>query len=977
MTLSQLMLVTLACLFSCLALLALTLYVWPGFWLRCLVRVGRGRALLALLALQPLRSLVCDRLLAVWLWDFERQQIILVGKGLSHLGYTVNKVVESVDAVLPIVHPDDHLRLNRIVRHFVHHHPEFTIECRLHRRLGRKPWVRLHGVSLLRGRKGRLRLAIGGVEDISERKVHVGTIAAMNEQLQQRLSQQQDQLRATEQARQDLVTRLRQVLDTVPVSICWKDVHGNYLGCNTQFARVAGLTSPDDIVGKTDYDFWWSAQVPEILQEDENVISAGQPLLDLEQQLTLPSQKSRRLRCSHVPLRDAHGECVGVLKTYQNVTRGYLLAQASDREQRLLQDVLDSTDAMISLVGRDFRFVRVNRLLESVVGMDRSRFVGKKVSDVFSGKLGERATAIVEHIIQTHQPVKEPYILKDQLGKVRHFLAYNNPLFDEQGNVDKVITVSMEITQLKHAQSALEEARAKAEAALQVKSQFLANMSHEIRTPMNAIIGLSQLALSTELSAKTEDYVQKIHYSAENLLGIVNDILDFSKIEAGKLGLNPKPFDLLQMIENLGSIMALKASRKRLAFRQTIEPNTPRFINGDALRLHQVLTNLIGNAVKFTREGHVHLAVRMSVDMGERQILRFMVEDTGVGLSEQQLGQLFQAFEQADAGVAREYGGTGLGLAISQRLVEMMGGDIRVKSEPGAGSVFEFTINVGRADAEAANQQLQASGDQPVDLRGAPVLLVEDNEINQQVALEMLAPLNLHIDTARNGAEAVAMVEQGNYALVLMDIQMPVMDGYTATEKLRERYSMEALPIVGLTANVLDEDRKRMLSVGMNDHIGKPIDRRALEQSLVRWLARPETEHETCCADGQTESAEPEMVEPGAAGAIDLAQGLARVRGRQDRLYSLLDSFFAQYGKAAEQFDALWTTRDWVQLAEQSHAVKGVAGNLAIPRVYQLCTQLQHQAETSQVAGCRTTIEQLRTALGDAAAEFERLKGLE
>jgi PAS domain S-box-containing protein len=545
---------------------------------------------------------------------------------------------------------------------------------------------------------------------------------------------------------------------------------------------------------------------------------------------------------------------------------------------RRLNDIIEFIPDATLIIDRDKKISAWNRALEEMTGIKKEAMLGKGDYEYALPFYGRRRPILIDlldkseldksdneiytlykYVERGNKIYAESYIPTLYGGKGAHLWHVAAPLFDRDGKRFGSIEVIRDVTDIKAKEASLKESlRSKevAEAATKAKSEFLATMSHEIRTPMNGIIGLVNLTIQTDLTEKQRDYLTKIETSAQNLLTIINDILDFSKIEADKMHLNILKFNLENVMTNVYDLTYPDAVKKGLAFFFHIDDYVPLSLEGDPLRLQQILMNLISNAVKFTDKGEVVIRVELydKFKSGERDYtrLRFSVRDTGIGLTPEQIKNLFQLFTQADGSITRRYGGTGLGLAISQRLVQLMGGEIDVSSEIGKGSTFTFLIPLGIGE-KAEKFDSAATTDKKIEmtarvvhdtdkkslmaqLGGNCVLLVDDNFINQQIAREILETAKIKVVVAKNGKDALDKINQELFDLVLMDIQMPEMDGYKATEIIRQDQRFKAIPIIAMTAQAMSGDKEKCLAAGMNDYITKPINAQTLFLTLSRWL---------------------------------------------------------------------------------------------------------------------------------------------
>jgi len=501
----------------------------------------------------------------------------------------------------------------------------------------------------------------------------------------------------------------------------------------------------------------------------------------------------------------------------------------------------------------------------------------------------------------------------------------------------------------------LQDAMQGAQAASRAKSDFLSNMSHEIRTPMNAVIGLAFLALKTDPHPKQRAYLEKIQRSGQHLLNLVNDILDFSKIESGKLVLDETDFKLSTVFDSISSVSAESAKAKGLGLRFEIDPSLSRALCGDPLRLGQVLLNYVGNAIKFTPRGEVRVRATTEARFDAECLIRIEVEDSGIGLTEAQMAQLFQSFQQVDTSTTRDHGGTGLGLAVCKQLAELMGGRVGVHSRPGQGSVFWFTSRVrfgapevGGLAAAAPALPLGAPRDR---LRGARVLLVEDNLLNQEVASGLLEDAGVTVTIAQHGQEALAHLAQGRFDCVLMDLQMPVMDGLQATRLIRADASLAGLPVLAMTANARSEDRARCLEAGMNDFVTKPVLPDRLYAVLAEWLAP------RCAAPG----CDPDI--------IDLSLLARQVGGNAQKVNRYGRLFVEALPESLAELQAALAQGQLPMLADLGHRMKSSARMVGALGLATLCESLEDFREGGALADAQCIVDRFPHLMARISAD--------
>ncbi|MFM2194846.1 MAG: hypothetical protein RL092_446 [Bacteroidota bacterium] len=504
-----------------------------------------------------------------------------------------------------------------------------------------------------------------------------------------------------------------------------------------------------------------------------------------------------------------------------------------------LNAILESTNALVFSIDSNLNYTTFNTIYKKIVCnlFGTEPFLGLPAVDSFTIESNRKLISdCFQRVLKgEHLSITEEF--GDPENKSNYYDLLFNPIVGEDGKINGVVVYGQDITDRKKVEWEILESKLEAERTAKAKSEFLSNMSHEIRTPMNAIIGLSELLLKEHLTDKQHENMKSIKYSADNLLVIINDILDFSKIESGKVEFENINFDIFLKIQEIRKTFIFKAEEKGIALKFRVDEKIPQFVVGDPFRLNQILLNLLSNAVKFTKEGTVSLLVSMVADKGENVTLKFDIIDTGIGIPKDKLASVFESYTQAYTDITRRFGGTGLGLAITRQLVTMQGGQINLDSEIGKGTTFSVQLDFvkGVVENEASAEELIAELLEKRDFDGMRVLLVEDNQMNQFVANQVLELWNIKVDFADDGLQAVNLLKENDYALVLMDLQMPVMSGYEATAYIRDRTNRlrnPEIPIIALTADAFPETKKKVMESGMNDFVTKPLEQNDLYSKI-------------------------------------------------------------------------------------------------------------------------------------------------
>ncbi len=897
--------------------------------------------------------------------------------------------------------------------------------------------------------------------------------------------------------------KLAVTLDSIGDAMLATDAEGRVTGLNPVAEHLTGWTQTEAVGCPVDEVFHIISQetrMPAVIPI-KDTLALG-TIHGLANHTVLISRNGSEcaIADSCAPIRDREGLVVGAVLVFRDVTEEYAAAQTLRDLQVYTRSLIESNIDAIMTTDAFGIITDVNKQMQTLTGCTRQELIDVPFM-VFCTE-PQRAKAGIELVLTQNKVTDFELTVRAKDGQ-QTVVSYNaTTLYDSKGQLQGVLAAARDITARKRLDLVLEEtnlelqrATLAAEKANLAKSDFLSSMSHEIRTPMNAILGMSYLALKTALTPRQRDYIKKIKGSGQHLLGIINGILDFSKIEAGKLTVEHTEFELEKVLDNVANLVAEKASAKGLELVFDLDKSIPSTLMGDPLRLGQILINFSNNAVKFTEHGEIDIILRLKEQTETEVLLYCAVRDTGIGLTQEEIGRLFQSFSQADPSITRKFGGTGLGLVISKKLAELMGGEVGVESEPGKGSTFWFTVRlakgigqqrklllsenlrgkrvlvvddnsnarlvlgkllsnmsflvdrvesgyaaisaVNRAETQGTPYEIvfidwQMPGLDGIEtakrmralplvhipemimvtaygreeiikdaeengfkdvlikpvsasvlfdgivrilggavdgphlgsdtwsdtferlegIRGARILVVEDNDLNQEVAVELLQEVGFVVDLAENGLVALNKIMLTKYDLVLMDMQMPVMDGVTATREIRKQQRFKDLPVVAMTANAMPGDRDRCLAAGMNDHVAKPIEPDDLWKALLRWI-KPRGNPAVAGVVKQELKSNADI--PAGIQGLDTATGLRRVLGKQDLYLSMLRKFAVGQKTTPESIRNALESNAWDTAERLAHSLKGVSGNIGATELQALAGELE-----TAIAGrhTRTRIEE-------------------
>jgi PAS domain S-box-containing protein len=724
------------------------------------------------------------------------------------------------------------------------------------------------------------------------------------------------------------------------------DLKGNINFVNKRVKNCTGI-EPEEIIGKhfsTLVDKTW---VPIINNNFRRQIQTKEFELQIEFPLNVKSGEPIWVEQSSTVMSE-DGKPVGfqcILKDITEKKKAEEEAKKSEMEkeenQYRLQSILDNSTLIVYIKDLDGRYLLINKKYKELYQLTEEQAIGKTDFDLLSSDEAQRNFDMDHYVIREQKTIEIEETI-EKSGNTYNLLMVRFPLYDKNHNIYGTVGIANDITERFLYGKHLIEEKSKAEMAEQLQEQFLANMSHEIRTPMNGIIGMTNILIDTPLSDEQKEFVHVIKKSSDNLLVLINDILDLSKIKAGKLRIENIDFQLRETVENTLAPFNVKIMEKGLKLGFVVDRNIPDMLIGDPHRLNQVLTNLLGNAVKFTEKGEINLGIKLLERHDDTVSLEFSVSDTGIGVSPDKLKYIFESFTQAETGITRKFGGTGLGLSITKKLIELQHGAIDVSSEQGKGTIFTFVLDYGISSKQEIGKPKRLSELRTLDnnrLSGKKILVVEDNETNQKVIFHMLKKFGVDIRIVNNGKEAIQVLEDGcPYDLLIMDLQMPEMDGFETTKYIRQQLKLK-VPIFAMTASALRNEKTKCFELGMNEYLTKPFVPAELHQQLKKYLLPEDIQiHSIKDRDQDQKNISDKPYDLGHL--IELEDA--------DCLCEVLQSFLESTPLTLSEIESGIHEHDWDRVYKQSHKLKTSLGLLQMEKLLSVMGVIEINAKENK-----------------------------
>jgi PAS domain S-box-containing protein len=785
----------------------------------------------------------------------------------------------------------------------------------------------------------------------------------------------------------DFITAVLQACGSLVVVF---DSQGRIVLCNHAFEQVMGYSSAE-LDGKIFFDVLVSPEGRQQSRERLEYALAARAPSAFENEWITKSGEARRISFSNVPMLNKAGEAEYYITTGIDITDRYHADQDLLKSEMQFRSLWEASCEPMFLTDPSGTIVRVNAAFASLLDTDSGSLQGMNVTGLFRPE--DREELREYHRARYASNLKEHFFEREL-----HFMQGRSGIFENSvtrvdipGQPPQMLCILRDVTQQRRNAGELARAKEAAEAANReliaanrnleetgrlaremadraealsaAKSEFLANMTHEFRTPLNGILGMTGLAMETDLENDQREYLELVKSSAEALLALVNDVLDFSKYEVGKLGLDSVEFSLRGLMRDVLRPMALRASVGGLAFESVIEDQVPDRLLGDPLRIGQILRNLAGNAVKFTNKGKVSVRAGAESVKGSKVTLCFSVADTGIGIPREKHRMIFEPFTQADGSTTRKYGGTGLGLSITSGLVELMDGRIWVESEVGRGSTFHFTLALELArPGQGKAPAWPSSASRNHAKRPLQILVAEDNSVNQRLAARLLEREGHSVTIAGSGQEALdlferSLAESNPYDLILMDVQMPDLDGLQATGRIREkeRGSRNRIPIVAMTAQAAESDRLRCIESGMDAYVTKPVNVPQLMQMIESVMLGGNSMNANLTSEGSSVEAQLQQ--------LDESLALSRVGGDVELLKEVVELFLDDYPSTFEKIKAAVASSNASALEHHAHSLKGSVSTFGANRAFEAAFTLEKQGRSGDLTGAQDGLLQLEQAL--------------
>lgn len=879
----------------------------------------------------------------IWDWDLRDNSLYLSPRWKKMIGYEDAELANIFTTFEERIHPEDKSGVMEYVNKYLKGEiPEYRIEFRFLHRNGSYLWILARGEAL-RDKDGIPYRMAGSHTDITSAKSAEIEIDTERQ-------------------------RLANIIEGTNVGTWEWNIQTGETVFNERWAHILGYTLEE--ISPVSIRTWIDLIHPEDMRKSDELLKrhfAGE-LEYYESEMRMRHRNGEWmwiLDRGKVIKWDNDRKPLIMSGMHADINERKQIEEKLEKNRSLMESIISILPGVLNVVDTNYNIIAVNNTdfrLKNTKYDSLVELTGKKCYEVFMDRPSPCPWCKVGEAISTGKTIFEEttpnHMREIKSGKALQLTT--TPIRDKHGSIIGVVEYGVDVTSLRNA-------KLEAEAANKAKSEFLANMSHEIRTPMNGVIGMASLLTDTRLSDEQRHYVETIRKSGDTLLELINDILDISKIEAGKMELEKMDVYLPGLLEELVSLLSVKAHDKGLQLKYIVEPGIPTYVRTDPSKLKQVLINLAGNAIKFTHSGEIVIHVTHAPENRPNEKLLFSVKDTGIGIAADKMGLLFNKFSQVDASTIRQYGGTGLGLAISKELVGIMGGDIGVRSQEGKGSEFWFTINVekGSPSSWEKAQDAPSTGSSPgvggTQSGNISILIVEDNIVNLSVVQGMLGKAGFNADVATDGVEALEMLTKKQYDLVLMDVQMPRMDGFEATRRIRDARSAvlnHKIPVIAMTAHAMKGDRERCMEAGMDDYISKPLSLQSLREMITKWTYA-QKEDDPLIRTAERKDATRQIV-------FDVEPFMERMMGDRELARRLRSIFIKNMPKLLEDLKEAINKKEIDSVYSYAHSIKGSAANMGGLAMSTVALEIETSARSGK-------IEESDILLNELEKQFELL----